>query len=248
MALFVLLAVLFAYTILWSVRRFFPALADGGHNEITMLSVEMVGAIYAILLGFVIVFLWQGVNDARDNVGSEATALSQLTRDALAFPPEARADVTRAIGGYAHAVVDDEWAQQRKGHTDLRGFEAMNELHAALRRYEPKTETQKAFYTASVGHFNDLQAARRIRLDHAGPSLSFALRFMMYSYFVVIVGFISSVGNGPRGRHTALVLAVTAIIAFNLVLVTTLDYPFAGDGAVTSEPFRAGVLAQFFPD
>ena len=247
MALFVLVAVAVAYAILRLVRRLFPSLADGQHNEITVLSVEIVGALYAILLGFVIVFLWQDVNNARDNVGAESTALSQLTRDAQAFAPAAREDVTRAIGRYAHVVVDDEWPLQREGRGSPAGTEAMNNLSAAMQRYEPTTEVQKTYFTASVGHFNDMQAARRIRLSHVGPSLSTSLRFMMYSYFVAIVAFISTVNNGPRHRHTALLLGVTAIIAFNLAFTTTLDYPFSGDGAVASAPFRVGVLAQFFP-
>ena len=43
-----------------------------------------------------------------------------------------------------------------------------------------------------------------------------------------------------------LMVGVTAILAFNLVLATTLDYPFSRDVLVSPEPFRIGVLRQFF--
>ena len=68
---------------------------------------------------------------------------------------------------------------------------------------------------------------------------------MMYSGFVIIVTFMAAIGSARRGVQTVMLLGVTAIIAFNLVLATTLDYPFSGDVSVSSEPFTTGVLAQF---
>ena len=40
----------------------------------------------------------------------------------------------------------------------------------------------------------------------------------------------------------AMLLAVTGVIAFNLVLAITLDYPFSGDVAVSNAPYFDGVL------
>ena len=156
--------------------------------------------------------------------------------------------MTRAVGEYAHAVVDDEWELLREGKTSERASEGITNLYGALQRYEPKTEAQKTFYMTSVERLDDALAARRTRLGHAEASLGGSLHFMMYAGFVMIVGFMTAVGGGGRGRaHTFMLLGVTAIIAFNLVLATSLDYPFSGDVSVSSEPFRLGALAPFFP-
>ena len=246
MSLYVLVAILFAYAMLRLVRRLIPSIARGEQNEIAVLSVEIIGAVYGILLGFIIVSLWEGFNAADENVGREATALSQIVRSAQAFDPAARDEVTRAVGEYAHAVVDDEWVLLRDGKASARAAEDISNLYTVLQRYEPKTETQKTFYAASVERLNDALAARRTRLSQAETSLGGSLRFMMYAGFVMIVGFMTAVGGGRGRAHTVMVLGVTAIIAFNLVLATTLDYPFSGDVSASAEPFRMGVLAQFF--
>ncbi len=248
MFLYVSAAVLFAYVMLRLVRRFLPSLASGDQDGIAVLSVEIAGAVYGILLGFVIVSLWEGFNAADENVGREATALFQVVRSAQAFDPAARDEVTRAVGEYVHAVVDDEWGLLREGKTSERASEGISNVYSVLQRYEPETETQKTFYAASVEHLDEALAARRTRLGHVEASLGGSLHFMMYAGFVMIVGFMTAVGGGGRGRaHTMMLLGVTAIIAFNLVLATSLDYPFSGDVSVGSEPFRMGALAPFFP-
>ncbi len=246
MFLYVLGAVLFAYVVLRLVRRFIPSLAGGEQNEIAVLSVEIIGAVYGILLGFVIVALWEGFNAADENVGAEATALSGIVRSAQAFDPAARDETTLAVGEYAHAVVDEEWGLLREGRTSARAAGDISNLYTVLQSYEPKTEAQKTFYASSVDRLNEALAARRTRLGQAEANLSGSLRFMMYAGFVMIVGFMATIGSGKQRIHTVMLLGVTAIIAFNLVLATTLDYPFSGDVSVSAEPFRSGGLARYF--
>jgi hypothetical protein len=43
------------------------------------------GAIYGIVLAFVIVLMWQGLDTARDAVSDEATALAQFSIDLAPF-------------------------------------------------------------------------------------------------------------------------------------------------------------------
>ena len=135
----------------------------------------------------------------------------------------------------------------REGRSSPRAATAIDGIYTALQSYEPRTETQRAFYTSAVARLDDMLAARRTRLEQAESSLPDALRVMMYSGFVIIVTFMAAIGSARRGVQTVMLLGVTAIIAFNLVLATTLDYPFSGDVSVGSEPFTVGALAQFAP-
>ncbi len=246
MFVFIAASMLFAYGVLRLTRRFFPALTENEQNEITLLSINIIGAVYGILLGFVIVALWSGYNAASDNVGREASALSSIVRAAQVFPPEYRDEVTKAVGQYDRAVVDDEWPLLREGQTSPKADQAMNQLFVALEHVDPKTEAQKQFFAAAVDRLNDALSARRTRLEQVNASLPNSLRLMMYIGFAVIVAFMSVIGSGRKWLHTAMLLGVTAIIAFNLILTTTLDYPFSGDVSISDEPFRTGALAQFF--
>lgn len=244
--LFVVLALLFAWTVFRVVRRYFPDLAGDSQNEIATLSVELIGAVYGIVLGFLIVALWTAFDAASSNVASEATALSQVVRSADAFAPDGRAAVQRAAGAYARAVTDDEWPKMALGESSEQAAEAIAGIYAALRAYEPQTESQKTFYREAVDHTNDVLRYRRMRLDEVDSTIPGSLQVMTYGGFVAIVGFMAIVGSTRRRLQLLLLLGVTAVLAFNLALMTTLDYPFSGDISVSSEPFTAGALAQFF--
>ena len=244
LTVFVAAGLVFAYGVYRLAYRYVAPKEDD-ENEVTVLSIELIGAVYGILLGFIIVALWENLNAADANVAHEATALAQVVRAAEAFSPDGRTLVVNAAGDYVRAVVDDEWQLMRDGATSERAADGISKLYAALQQYEPQTERQKVFYAEAVGRLGDVLSARRSRLEAVEASLSGSLRFMMYTGFAVIVTLLAVLGTGRRRAHVVMLLVVTGMIAFNLGLATTLDYPFSGDVSVSDEPFRLGVLAQF---
>src|SRR5688500_1690182 len=67
-------------------------------------TLEVVGAIYGIVLAFVIVLMWQSIDTARDAVSDEASSLAQFAIDIRVLPPEDRVRVEESLSGYLNAV------------------------------------------------------------------------------------------------------------------------------------------------
>jgi hypothetical protein len=63
---------------------------------------------------------------------------------------------------------------------------------------------------------------------------------------LVIVGYAVLVGSPNFWFHALGPAAIAVVVAFSLVVLLDLSYPFSGNVAVDTEPFRTGVLAQFF--
>ncbi|MEH0474951.1 hypothetical protein QA943_40035 [Streptomyces sp. B21-097] len=61
------------------------------------LTLGMLGAIYGIVLAFVIVTLWAQMEETQAIVASEAAAAALITRDAAACPAPVRARLDAAI-------------------------------------------------------------------------------------------------------------------------------------------------------
>ncbi|MFC6984131.1 hypothetical protein [Streptomyces cirratus] len=69
-----------------AARRRFPHLAAGEHNEMVGVALGMFGAIYGIILAFVVVTLWTQLENTQNVVANEATDLALVVRSADVFP------------------------------------------------------------------------------------------------------------------------------------------------------------------
>ncbi|MEU8921558.1 hypothetical protein AB0D10_11580 [Kitasatospora sp. NPDC048545] len=146
--------------------RRFPSLAGGENNDMVGVVLGMFGAIYGIILAFVIVNRWTELQDTQKVVSTEATAISRIVRDARAFPPDVRTTVDAAVRDYVHGVVEQGWPLMRAGRGDFSVTATeVDTLYAALRRYEPQSASEQAFYAEAPDSLNDAAGRRRARIN-----------------------------------------------------------------------------------
>ncbi|CAM5671836.1 hypothetical protein GCM10010329_42920 [Streptomyces spiroverticillatus] len=107
----------FAFAALGSMltRRKFPQVIKGSNNDMVGVLLGMYGAIYGLILAFVVVAEWEGIGVAENIVANEATHAAEIVRGAAAFPEPTRTELVRAVGDYAHAVVDVQWPLMKAG-------------------------------------------------------------------------------------------------------------------------------------
>jgi hypothetical protein len=208
-------------------------------------TLEVVGAIYGIVLAFVIVLMWQGQDTARDAVSDEASALAQFSIDIRVLPPADRDRIEQGLSDYLHAVVNDDWRLMREGNESLRAHRALDDLLVTMEQVVPETEVQKTWYGEAISKVNEAASHRRKRLEAMSNELPNPLRFLLFGGGLITLAFVVIHGARRSPTHTFVVAALSALVAYNLYLVVVLDYPFSGSVSVSSEPFRQGVLARF---
>ncbi|MEU6166106.1 DUF4239 domain-containing protein [Streptomyces tanashiensis] len=229
------------------LRRRYPSLARGEHNDMVGVTLGMFGAIYGIILAFVIVTLWTQLDSTQTIVASEATDVALIARDAVAFPPEVRTDLDAALSGYVHAVVEDQWPRMRAGQPSFGATEGhLRAAFEVLQAYDPKTSREEVFYEEAVTHLNDVAAQRRARLTMAQQELPPLLQVLAFGGALVLVPLTFLYGMRKLRIQLLFVASVAALIGFSLLLVFVLDRPFAGELSVSPAPYREGALAQYW--
>ncbi|MEU7026390.1 DUF4239 domain-containing protein [Streptomyces sp. NPDC046275] len=229
------------------LRRRYPSLAGGEHNDMVGVTLGMFGAIYGIILAFVIVTLWTQLDSTQTIVASEATDTALIARDAAAFPPPVRADLDRALSGYVHAVVEDQWPRMRAGQPSYGATEAhLRSAFEVLQAYDPKTPREEVFYEQAVGHLNDVAAQRRARITMAEQELPPLLQVLAFGGAVVLIPLTFLYGMRKLRIQLLFVASVAALVGFSLLLVLVLDRPFAGELSVSPDPYREGALARYW--
>ncbi|MFF5446823.1 DUF4239 domain-containing protein [Streptomyces sp. NPDC012888] len=232
-----------------AVRRRYPHLSRGDHNEMVGVALGMFGAIYGIILAFVVVTLWTQLENTQTVVAAEATDLAVVVRSAEAFPAEDRARIERAVGDYTHGVVDVQWPLMREGRPSYGATsEQMHRIYTALQAYEPATGRQRAFYDEAVTRLSDVTEQRRARITMAETSLPVLLQLLVYGGALVILPLTLLFGLRSLKLQLLFVSAVAGLIGFSLLLVLVLDRPFAGELSVSPAPYKEGALARFWPN
>jgi Protein of unknown function (DUF4239) len=87
------------------LRRRAVELRRGRHNDVAGFLVAVVGVIYAVLVGFLVVSLWDTHVAVSDNLDHEASLLNTLTEGSDVFGAATSTQIRQDVLAYAQAVV-----------------------------------------------------------------------------------------------------------------------------------------------
>jgi hypothetical protein len=227
------------------VRTRWPHFIAGEHNDVAGILLQVVGAMYGILLAFVIVSVYQSFSDTESNVREEATALSQIHRDVQHM--SIAGDIDSAINDYVHTVVNVEWPLMAEAKLADRGWVDVDAMFTVLQSYEPQTNSQSSFYDAAIGDLNDIVATRRARLFDAQEEIPDVLQWLLFVGALGLIAFTWLFGMKRFRTQLLMVLGVAILLSASLLIAMLLDHPFSGDLTVSYQPFQEGSLAVFWP-
>jgi hypothetical protein len=239
-----LLAVAGLVGAVWLVRRVMPATREGFDAEVASQMLGVVAALFGLLLAFVVVIQYQNFGSAQDSVERESDALAGVVRDSAAFGRDA-APVRLAVGAYVRAVVDDEWPRMRDGRDSDRAWAAVDGVYRAIQSVEPGSARATSFYDDAVSRLNDALVARRQRLAASDSGMPALMALLILVGSAVILGYAVLIGSRSFLFHALGAGSIGLVLAFSLVVLLALSYPFAGSLSIDPDPFRSGVLGQF---
>lgn len=240
--LVILVACICAATIagLTFVRRRFPGLAEGKHNDVTNVGMSVVGPVYGFFIGFIVAFLLSQLATEDEWARTEGTAAISMTRELNVF---ARADgdrIRQSLMEYEQAALA-EWPQAANGRPTPEAETALAGLYSAVQNVKPGDDRQRVVLMSALRALKELSDARTERLlsADAGFSPPLALWAVIFLSSGLVLAFAVAFGAKQQRWHYAVVTAVSVLVAANLFLVIELAYPYLGVFAPTPEPLHA---------
>ncbi len=219
------------------VRRLFPAdLLRHGH-EATGNVLAIVGTLYAVLLGLVVVDAMVRFEQAEDVVQEESNCLADVFLLAARFPEPQRSRIQDACRAYTRTVVDVEWPLMAQGRMSRDAREAALDLSRTRDDFEPTTEAHKIVLPIMIEQLREMWDSRRERagtVTSGMPIVEWVALIIGGAVTVLFAGLFAV----ESGRLQALTTALLAlVIGLNLYPVSLFGYPFAGTLSVSSRPF-----------
>lgn len=243
-----LILVGFSLVVFYLFTKFFPQFGEQEADSMGMLVGFLAGA-YGVLLGFVIVNLWQSLDLARNTISDEARGFDSMVINSQAFPEQPRKQILNAIQKYVCALTIDERKTMKDGKTSSKAVASILNVFAVVRSYTPETEIQKTYYSQVLYNLNDALKARRQRVDYINSRLPSELHFILILGAFLVVGSISilqSAYKNCRGLRGMMLIFASIGIACNLGIALSLDYPFSGSVGVSFLPFTSeGAIVSF---
>ena len=226
------------------VQRLMPTRRRMQHNDVAGFIYAVLGVAYAVLLGLMVIAVWEEWNATNAAVDQEASELAEVFWLAHRLPQPEGPHLQELACSYARVVVNEEWPLMERGKVSPKAWTILDEIRNEIQRMKPATPTQQVLYEQGLQQVSDLADARRERLLDAEEGVPSILWVVLIVGGVEVVGFTYLFGLESTTVHVLMVTSLTLIIALVLFTVAALDYPFEGDIHIGPDAFEQ-VLGRF---
>jgi len=217
------------------VRRFIKLDRLRTNNEVAGFKFATVGVLYAVLLAFAIVVVWEKFNDAENNVAREASAVATVFRLSEGLATERRAALRAAMTLYLKTAISKDWPAMERGTGDPEVTRALTDVYTTVLNSRAADRSNEFLLTEILRQLDELTAARRSMLVSADGNVPEILWFVLFSGAIVTVGYTFFFGTPNLHAQSLMTGALSALVFSGLLTAIVIDHPFAGSVKVEPE-------------
>lgn len=233
------LALLALYVgVIWLVRRIVKGHVREGHNDVLVPLFLTAGTLYAVLLAFLVIAVWEQHDAASDNAAEEASTLATMYRQTAGMPSGEQRTFRALLRGYTNAVVDDEWPVQAKnGGASPKARHYIAEIYRAYGALPP-AEANSPVSQEFLRTFSTVAADRNRRTLQANEQLPDVLWAGLLVGGGIVIGMSFFLYMETFWLHAFVSGSMATLIGFLLLLTLLMNQPFTGPLALDSGAFE----------
>ncbi len=199
--------------------------------------IQLIGAIYSVLLAFTVFVIWGQFNDVENCVVRESDSIIDLLRFSRHLNSDAHAEIRRALSNYTRQVLISEWPKLGDGVVDKKSEEAFLHFVDTVVKVELKVDTESAIHERLLDMSQELSRNRDERLAKSllrVPRTLLGLVNAIAGALMLLV-FLYPFHAWLAGLVSIVVLSFVLLLA-NFVIIDT-DNPIKGVWNVTPKAF-----------
>lgn len=227
------------------VRRRVPPDRLLPHHDVAGFLVAIVGVLYAVVLGFLVVTVWSAFQSAQQASDLEAGSVGDAFAMAQLLPEPRRSDMRKSLAAYAIEVRDREFQMMRTGGQDpharallMQSMQSLGErvpqrgstLDEALNRMTARDAVLSSLHSVSDN--------RRMRLIAARSGLPNALIVALIFGALIVLTFVFLFGVENRTLQFIMTGLVAGCIGLILGVVVEFSSPYTGAVSVSPEAWN----------
>ncbi|MEO9170650.1 MAG: hypothetical protein ABI278_05680 [Candidatus Aquilonibacter sp.] len=221
------------------VRRAFPRTNFIEHNEVAGFIVAVVGVLYAVLLGFLTVVVWEHFSAAEDQTVQEVDAATDIARFADQIDAIDRLRVVSDLKSYTGAVIHDEWPKMQNGESSAKAQLYVTRLFADASEMRVKSLRDANLQNHLLDRVQTMADLRRRRITSDQSAMPPVVWASLIAGGAALMGFIYLFGLKNFKAQLLMTAATATMIGLCFSIVISLDYPYRGDISISPERWIA---------
>jgi hypothetical protein len=224
------------------VRRRVPFNELSSYHEVAGYLLSVVGTLYAVLLGFVVVDAMQHMQDVRGLVSMEASGLANIYLCSEGLPPEKRKILQNLCREYAQEVIDDEWKTLKEGKYSQKTFHTVFRIWKEITTFDPTTQREQQLSQQLISEICSMTQNHRTRVISStrGVAPVMWLVLVIGGLFTLIFTYFFAIENLKVQALMTFLVAMT--LSLNIYLVFVFGNPMATDLGIKPGPFRLDLV------
>ncbi|MBV8116613.1 MAG: DUF4239 domain-containing protein [Candidatus Eremiobacteraeota bacterium] len=221
------------------IERIAPREIRIEHNDLAGFILAVIGVIYAVLLAFVTIGVWERFQQAEARTYDEAGMLAVIYRDADSFPQ--RREIRDQVRAYTEAVVSDEWPRMRRGEDSVDADRSLERVDRLVRNLRVTSQSQQDVHDQMLAALNTAQIDRNSRLSEDSTGINGIMWVVLVAGAVITVAFTYLFGFRRNVMQLLMTGALGLLIGLVLFLAVALNYPYRGSITVPPHAFEAAL-------
>jgi len=208
------------------------------HNEVAGFMFLAIASFYALLLSFVMLVVWEELNNTKSNVSKEGSSAIGLYRDIKFYPDTVESKRMMAVYlDFVYNVIDEEFPNMKCMKPSRRTPESFNRVFYNMEHLNPKSPLQIQLVSQMFNHLNELSIYRGLRTASIETEISppMWLPIILGAVIVIICGMLLDIEH--TRMHVGLSCLLGAIIGMFLFLIIILDHPYTGSMGVKPKSY-----------
>jgi hypothetical protein len=213
------------------VRRYADVNRLTPDKEIAGFKFGTVGALYAVLLAFAIIVVWQKYSDTELGVVQEAGAAENIYRLSQGLSDNARVAVLRSLAKYLKTAINVDWPTMEQGTTGTRGTrgatrQALDAVYATL--VSSSGQGDSTVVSEMFRQVDLITQSRRARLVLSEGAVPKAMWPILLGGAAITIGFTFFFVTQRLLTQVLMTALLAILILSELLIIISIDRPFSG--------------------
>ena len=214
------------------------------NNEVAGFKFATIGVLYAVLLAFVVIVVWERFDQADSEVAQEASAAATVYLLTGGIDATHGAAVRKATTDYLTAAITKDWPAMEQESDSPAVTKALHDIYREVLKFHSFDADEGVVIAEILRQVDRISAARRERLVMADGIVPGIIWLVLFGGAVITIGFTFFFGTENLRAQVLMTGALSVLIFAGLFTIVAIDHPFAGTVKVEPEAL-ATVLADF---